>query len=76
MPPTRAALRPAIQRAHFQSLIWQQAHIPRPNLPPVTDFGWTLSENDRYVPVMCDLPSGPEEVLSIVHCCCGSSKCV
>ena len=45
------------------------------SLPPLTDFGWALSDNDCYVPVMCDLPSGPEEVFSIVRCSCGPSKC-
>ena len=41
----------------------------------MTDFGWAINENDCYVPVMCDLPSGPEELLSIVRCSCGPSKC-
>ena len=74
MSPPQAAFRPAIRRAHYQAIIWQRAQVPKPNLPPVTDFGWALSENDCYVSVMCDLPSGPEEVLSIVRCSCGPSK--
>ena len=43
MPPPQAALRPAIRRAHYQAIIWQQAQVPKPNLLPVTDFGWALS---------------------------------
>ena len=75
IPPPQAALRPAIRRVHYQVIIWPQAQVPKPNLPPVTDFGWALSENDCYVPVMCNLPSGPEKVLSIVRCSCDPSKC-
>ena len=39
MPPTQAALRPAIQRAHYQTIIWQQAHVPRPQ-STTTDRLW------------------------------------
>lgn len=74
MPPTQAALHPAIRRAHYQAIIWQRAHIPKPNIPPPTDFGWIIKENE-YLPVMCDMPCAPQELVSSVRCSCVKSRC-
>ncbi|KAK3885189.1 hypothetical protein Pcinc_010581 [Petrolisthes cinctipes] len=40
LPPTRDALKFHIQRVHFQTLVWRQAHLQYPVLPPPENMEW------------------------------------
>ena len=40
LPPTQAALREAIMRAHYQAMVWSNDKIPNPELPTPTYYGW------------------------------------
>ena len=40
LPPTSDAAKFHIMRAHYQASVWNQAHLPYPDLPPVTEMGW------------------------------------
>ena len=42
LPPTSDALNFHVQRAHYQTLVWRQAHCVDPILPPAEDMGWDL----------------------------------
>ena len=75
MPPTAAALRPAIRRCHYQCMEWFRDIEQHPNLPSPLSYGWIM-ENKTYEPVLCDLPCAPEEVLDLVKCSCKSGRCV
>ena len=44
LPPTSDAVKLHIMRSHYQALIWNQAHIAQPVLPPVDTMGWSRIE--------------------------------
>ena len=50
LPPTSEALHHHTKRAHFQTLVWINAHLPCTNLPDPTD--WKLNEHGELVPVL------------------------
>ena len=52
LPPTSEALHHHTKRAHFQTLVWINAHLPCTNLPDPTVFGWKLNEYGELVPVL------------------------
>ncbi|CAG9822082.1 unnamed protein product [Phaedon cochleariae] len=74
MPPTSAALRPAVRRANYQSMEWSRCDVPHPSLPPAQDFGWKI-EDRKLVPQLCDLPCGPEELILLTKCSCSRGRC-
>ena len=74
LPPTQDALRPAILRAHYQSMIWNQANTANPDIPSPADYGWKLEE-ERWVPVMTLQLPAPQSVLQLVKCSCSKSRC-
>ena len=74
LPPTQAALHQAILRAHYQTMVWVKATIPRPEIPSPSEYGWTL-EAEQWVPVMTLQNPAPQAVLSLVKCACSKSKC-
>jgi hypothetical protein len=71
MPPTSDALKFHIQRVHYQSLIWKEAHCPLPNLPNVTELGWKRVATNLQ-PVLMTLHPIPESCLELVSCSCRS----
>ena len=44
LPPTADAAKFHIMRSHYQASVWNQAHSPYPDLPPVTEMGWMHQE--------------------------------
>ena len=45
LPPCRSSLRMHIQRANYQTMIWNQAHVQYPELPqPHDGQGWEMNE--------------------------------
>ena len=69
LPPTRDALKFHIQRVHFQTLVWRQAHLQYPMLPPPENMGWKM-ENNVLVPELMSLPAVPEACEELVTCGC------
>lgn len=49
LPPTQAALKEAILRAHYQTMIWNSDKIPNPQLPSPESYGWTMDEGIIYI---------------------------
>ena len=74
LPPTKAALKEHILRAHYQAMIWLLADTANPNLPSPTNYGWD-EEDSQYVPRVSDLPPAPTAVVELVKCGCGKSRC-
>ena len=74
LPPTQGALYQAILRAHYQTLIWNNATTPKPEIPSPNGYGWTL-EGNRWMPVMTLQLPAPKAVLSLVKCGCEKSRC-
>lgn len=69
MPPTTNALHYHIKRAHFQSMIWKQAHCSEPDLPAPEMMGWKL-QGDKLEPVLMTLPAIPKACLEVISCSC------
>ena len=74
LPPTRGALHEAIARAHLQSMVWYQADIPHPQLPPATEYGWN-EEGYRLVPVPTRDPPAPATITHLIKCGCKKNNC-
>ena len=49
LPPTSDAALLHVKRAHYQFMVWVQAHLACPVLPTVTDMGW-MDDNGKLVP--------------------------
>lgn len=74
LPPTRECLKPVIQRAHFQAMIWKRCVISQQRLPSPCDYGWTIKEN-AFFPAYGNLVSVPENVLDLISCSCTKGHC-
>ena len=75
LPPTKSALIHAIDRAHYQAMIWNRDTIPHQHLPSFTDYGWLLNKDDFAVPIMASLPPAPDAILELVKCDCLKTNC-
>jgi hypothetical protein len=64
LPPTEAAARYHIMRAHFQVTQWKT----EPDLNP-EDWGWKLVDG-KLLPVATDLEAAPSALLNVVRCKC------
>lgn len=69
LPPTSDALNLHLMRVHYQSLIWNLAHIPKPNIPDPTCMGWKMEDNN-LLPLLMTKEAIPEACLSLVACQC------
>ena len=74
LPPTQAALRETIMRAHYQVMVWNSDTVPAPYLPSPQNYGWRL-DGDQWLPVMTSLPPAPEAVIHLVKCSCVKDRC-
>ena len=45
LPPTQNVLRLKILRVLYQCMVWSNALVKMPNLPPVQDYGWEIVDN-------------------------------
>ncbi len=55
LPPTSDAAKFHIMRSHYQASVWNQAHSPYPDLPPVNEMGW-MHLDGRLVTRLLSLP--------------------
>ena len=73
LPPTSAAAKHHSLRVYYQVQEWVGA-----SQLDATNFGWKL-EKGKLVPITCDLPAAPSELLKIIRCeCkgnCDSNRC-
>ena len=69
LPPTSDAVKFHIMRSHYQATIWNQAHLPYPSIPPLTDMGWIL-EDGQLKPQLLSLPPIPKACREITSCSC------
>ena len=58
LPPTSDAFEQHLERRHYQTAVWGQAHIQKPVLPNPEETDWTLAE-DLLVPVFMTLDPLP-----------------
>ena len=71
LPPTLAALKGKVSRAHYITLLWKSAHINSPSFPDSNDYGWLFNEKDQvFEPVMTSLVPPPEYIIHITACNC------
>ena len=69
LPPTRDSLYFHIQRSHYQALVWRQAHLQHPVLPPPETMGWKL-EGTSLIPRLSSLPPIPVACEELITCTC------
>lgn len=69
LPPTKGSFVPHLRRAMYATMIDKSAHIPKPNLPPPTEYGWELINGD-YVPVLSVTSLWPEQLSRSISCNC------
>ena len=77
LPPTSDALRQHIKRAHYQTIVWEQAcSQDSPDLDP-TIYGWKkgIRDSAQLLPVLTTIDSVPKECLDIVMCKCKKDLC-
>ena len=72
LPPTSDATTFHIMRAHYQASVWNQAHLPCPDLLPVTEMGW-MHLDGKLVPRLLSLPPIPKSCREIAK---SASKCM
>ena len=72
LPPTSDAARWHIARAHFQAMVWRQAHETNPTLPLPETMGWTKSDDGKLVPKLMTLAPVPESCTEMITCGCRS----
>jgi len=76
IPPTADALYQHIKRAHFQSAVWRQAHVPIPNLPDVLSCGWEKRDDGKLTPTLMTVTATPQGHSALTKCSCkGPNKC-
>ena len=74
LPPTKAALNPALLRAHLQALVWNQDLVQFPETPSPINFGWQKVE-DKYEPITSTIPCIPDLVWELCRCNCVKKRC-
>jgi len=74
LPPTKAALLPAILRTHYQAMVWYNDVVANPELPKPLHYGWDLVD-EHFQPVMTSLPPAPDAVIHLVKCSCAKTRC-
>ena len=67
LPPTSDATKFHIIRAQYQASVWHQAHLPCPDLLPVTEMGW-MHLDGKLVPQLLSLPLIPKSCREITSC--------
>ena len=76
LPPTEDAFKQHVMRAQYQIKIWIQSHVPKQDLPELTEHGWVISGNNKLEPVYYLEQSAPVEVRDITHLYCSDATCI
>ncbi|MES9879525.1 MAG: hypothetical protein ABW185_01435 [Sedimenticola sp.] len=75
LPPTKDALQQHTMRVNFQTFIWCNAMIHKPQIGSPVDRGW-FKENGILKPKLTTQPPAPQSLLELTVCRCAKSKCV
>ena len=68
LPPNSDCLLKHIERANYQTAVWNQSLSPQMNIPSPEGNGWIL-DGEYKIPWMT-LPAAPDSLLEIVKCSC------
>ena len=63
-PPTHGALREALLRTHYQTIVWNNDMVPNPNIPSRENCGWK-KDKDEWLSVMTTTPPAPEPNVAV-----------
>ncbi|KAK1901168.1 Maltose/maltodextrin import ATP-binding protein MalK [Dissostichus eleginoides] len=69
LPPTENAFLLHLKRAALATITDKNAHIAKPEIPPCTEFGWSL-DNGHVVPVPSTKPAWPVSMNKTISCGC------
>ena len=75
LPPTHDAVTFHVSCAHYQTMVWLQAHVAVPNIPPPEDHGWTCTADNTLLPQLTFLDAVSSVCTEILTCGCSSSRC-
>lgn len=70
LPPTSDALLLHVRRAHYQTLVWKQAHCSEPNLPDPQTLGWKRIADNKLQPLLMTQDPIPKSCQEIISCSC------
>ncbi len=74
LPPTQGAWVEHIRRAHIQCHMWLQDLVLNPSSLDPLSMGWKIQDN-KYLPILSQIPPAPDAVLQLVRCTCEKSQC-
>ena len=67
LPPCKRSLVKHVRRVNYQVGVWQQAHLPEPNIPnPIPDHGWEMKD-DRIQPLWFEGEVMPTSLVDILE---------
>ena len=69
LPPTEQAFDLHLRRAALATLIDKSAHIAMPDIPPFTEYGWSLSDGIA-TPLASTEPAWPLTMKKVISCSC------
>ena len=70
LPPTSNALSLHTLRAHYQTLVWKQAHRLEPLLRNPVTMGWNKTDDNKLRPVLMTQDPIPKACVEIISCSC------
>ena len=68
LPPNSDCLLKHIERANYQTAVWNQSLSPQMNIPSPEGNGWIL--DNEYKILWMTVPAAPDSLLEIVKCTC------
>ena len=73
LPPTEDAFHQHASRAIYQTLVWSQSHVPKPEMEDPVGHGWY--ENDGLQPVLFKRKPAQAKVRDLTHLFCTDGDC-
>ena len=74
LPPTHDTLIQHFRRCQHQSMVWDQAKVPQPNISLPQDSGWKL-EDGTLVPILMITEGVPSACKELKTCGCKTRRC-
>ena len=70
LPPTEAAFKQHTRRAALATLIDKSAHIAKPVIPEISDYGWKINADGRTLPCPSNEKAWPQDMSKAISCNC------
>lgn len=70
LPPTVDTFNQHLYRSALATLIDKSAHLAKPNLPPISQYGWISAETEPISPVPTTQPAWPVHMKKSISCGC------